>query len=231
VYDTTPINSSLRAFLPSAMAELSTVAAAAALQVSLLSTNVTLDYFESNDVGFTSGSQDLGRMDASVSVAAHDLVARPLRKRVQAGAEARFRITPRVHQESASCAAASIEGIARVVRAEFVLIVDGHARTLAFSVVLAASGETQVGSVDLVVAVPHDTALGSEVALHRVMVACCDVPLGEAPVSIVGFNHEPAPAGRVYAAARAGDIPALTQALDDGCSTQEEDAVGAVCSA
>jgi hypothetical protein len=42
---------------------------------------------------------------------------------------------------------------------------------------------------------------------------------------IVGFNHEPAPAGRVYAAAHVGDNLGLTQALDDGCSTQEMDMV------
>jgi hypothetical protein len=84
--------------------------------------------------------------------------------------------------------------------------------------------------ISIVVSIPSGTSDGSEVVLRRVSVAGCDVPLGEAPVRvIVGFNHEPAPAGRVNAAAQAGNIPALTQALDDGCSTQETGGVSFVC--
>jgi hypothetical protein len=52
------------------------------------------------------------------------------------------------------------------------------------------------------------------------------VALGEAPVRvIIGFNHDPAPKGRVHAAAKAGDMYALMQALDDGCSADEADEV------
>jgi hypothetical protein len=72
------------------------------------------------------------------------------------------------------------------------------------------------------VLVPQDAAPGSQVLLRRVSVAGCDVTLGEVPVRvIVGFNHEPSTNGRVYAAAQIGNIPALIEALDDGCSTQE----------
>jgi hypothetical protein len=55
------------------MDERSTVAAVAALQASLISTSVSLDFSESNDVGFSSGSENLGWVDASVSVTAHTL--------------------------------------------------------------------------------------------------------------------------------------------------------------
>ena len=42
----------------------------------------------------------------------------------------------------------------------------------------------------------------------------------------VGYNHAPAPAGAVFAAAMAGDVPALQAALDAGGSTEE---AGEVC--
>ena len=42
---------------------------------------------------------------------------------------------------------------------------------------------------------------------------------------LVGYNHAPAPAGAVLAAARAGDVPALQAALDAGGSTEEVDEV------
>ena len=37
----------------------------------------------------------------------------------------------------------------------------------------------------------------------------------------VGYNHAPAPAGAVLAAANASDVPALRAALDSGGSTEE----------
>jgi hypothetical protein len=44
-----------------------------------------------------------------------------------------------------------------------------------------------------------------------------------------GYNHSPTRAGRVTAAAKAGDILALMQTLDDGCSTQEINGVSFYC--
>jgi hypothetical protein len=128
------------------------------------------------------------------------------------------------------CTEASIQGVARDLRAEIELVSGGLPTPLDFSAALAAGDEVIGGCIDLVVSVPEDAA-GSEVILRRVNVAGCDVPLDKATVRvIVGFNHTPAPAGRVYAAAEAGDIPALTRALDDGCSTQEtDDEVRNVC--
>ena len=49
------------------------------------------------------------------------------------------------------------------------------------------------------------------------------------PVTLrVGYNHAPAPAGAVYAAAKAGDVAALQAALDAGGSTEEADKVWGV---
>jgi hypothetical protein len=177
------------------MDEQSSVAAVAALQASLVSTNVSFDYFESDDVRFSSNSEDLGRVDASVSATARDLVVCPLRKRVPAGAEATFRITSSVHQEPDSRAAASIAGIARILLAEIELVSGDLVTSLEFSVTYAAGGDALHGCVDLVVSVPED-AEGSEIVLRRVSVAGCDMALDEAPVRlIVGFNHEPARCG------------------------------------
>jgi hypothetical protein len=206
----------------------STVAAADALQVSLMSSNVSLDFFESDYIGFTSttGSEDLGKVDASVSITADDLVIHRLSKRVQAGADVRFRIAARVRQQPEPCTAESFRGVVRVLQTEIELVFGGLATALQCCHSCATCDESPAGCVDLVVSVPEDAALGSEVILRRVSVAGCDVSQDEALVRvIVGFNHEPAPAGRVFAAAQAGDIPALTQALDNGCSTQEANEV------
>jgi hypothetical protein len=212
------------------MAELSRCAAVAAALESMHGSGETpLGVFEGDDIAFSSsGIEDpsgVGRVNASISVLAHELiVTNPLRKRVQPGGEIRFRISSRVCQEPDSCAAESFKGVARVIRAQIEKIFGGVPTTLDFSVAVSAGGEAPGGCIDLVVTVPADAALGSEVVLRRVSVAGCDVALGKAPVRvIVGFNHEPVPVGRLYASALLGDIPALTQALDDGCSTQETD--------
>ena len=41
----------------------------------------------------------------------------------------------------------------------------------------------------------------------------------------MGYNHAPAPEGKVLAAAKAGDVPALRAAIEEGESTEEADAV------
>ena len=41
----------------------------------------------------------------------------------------------------------------------------------------------------------------------------------------VGYNHSRAPAGAVFAAAGAGDVPALWAAIEAGGSTEEADRV------
>ena len=41
----------------------------------------------------------------------------------------------------------------------------------------------------------------------------------------VGYNHAPAPEGPVFAAAKAGDVPALLAAIEEGGSTEEADEV------
>ena len=55
---------------------------------------------------------------------------------------------------------------------------------------------------------------------ERPLLRCC------LPATLpVGYNHAPAPAGAVFAAARSRDIPALHVALNAGGSTEEVDEV------
>jgi hypothetical protein len=82
------------------------------------------------------------------------------------------------------------------------------------------------GGVLISTAVSSSVTEGSRVVISRVSVAGCDVALCEAPLEvIVGFNHAPAPAGPVYAAAVVGDAPALMRLLDGGASTEEKQQV------
>ena len=94
---------------------------------------------------------------------------------------------------------------------------------LAYDVVLSSTSCINVSAT-----IPSDAPLGSEVVLCRASVGGSDVPLGQVlPRVTLGYNHEEAPEGPVTAAAKAGDVPALMQALDNGGSTEERDAVGA----
>jgi hypothetical protein len=196
--------------------------------------SIPVDHIENTDVLFTFGSEDqnpnLGRIDSSACMLACDLIiVRPIRKRTPLGREVVFRVAPLERQEGGD-RTASIEGVARVIRAHIELIIDDMKIDLAYSVTLSVDTHSRSGCVDLVVPVPSNAPNGSEVVLRRVSAADCDVtlPADDAPVRvIVGFNHAPAPAGRVFAAAAAGNLPALTEALDDGCSTREMNAVSA----
>ena len=64
------------------------------------------------------------------------------------------------------------------------------------------------------------------VTVHSVSLAERPIACNCLPMTLrVGYNHAQAPAGAVYAAAEAGDLPALQAALDAGGSTEEMDAV------
>jgi hypothetical protein len=199
------------------------ISAAAALRS--MSSNVSIGIFEGSDVAFTRrtelSSEDLGTVDASVSVLQEDLLIHPTRSRVQPGGEVRFRISARVRQKNLYTVA-TFEGIARVILARTELACGCGNTNLAYTPVISIDGDPCGIFVDLVVPVPANATPGSLVVLRRVILAGCDVALDDAPIQVnVGFVHEPGPEGRVFAAAGAGDIPALKQALDDGCSTQE----------
>lgn len=198
----------------------SSTVAVRALQELVESSAVGIDHAENIDIVYNGG----GWVEASVRVLARNLSIRPRMKRVRAGGEAKLRI------ESQQRDAATVAGVVRVAHAQVELVFASDKKCLAYyfdSCEIASGTDASGGCVHLVVPVPADATLGSEVVVRRVSVASCDVDLGEALVRfIVGFNNVPACTGRVYTAARDGDIAALVQALDDGCSTQEADGDG-----
>jgi hypothetical protein len=203
------------------MSEISSccVSTRAVLEV-LESCEIAFDHVENVDVDYS--SDEPGRIDASVSVPLHDLIFRSLCKRVEPGGEARFMATPHVHQDS--CIASSIEGVARVIHARIELTSGTHKQNLAYSISISDDAGTRC--FHIVAAVPVDATRGSEIVLRRVSVVGCEMTLDIVPLRvIVGFNHDPAPEGRVYAAAAARDFLAMIQALGDGCSTEEADEV------
>jgi hypothetical protein len=104
--------------------ELSCCAAIAAALESMYELEGPLDVIEGDDIVFSHSigsedSSDLGRVHASVSLPAYELIViRPLSKRIRSGAKLRLRITSRVRRKSDSCFEASFKGIARIIRAQ-----------------------------------------------------------------------------------------------------------------
>ena len=73
---------------------------------------------------------------------------------------------------------------------------------------------------------PAAWADAASVTIVSLSLAGRSLPCDCLPATLrVGYNHAPAPAGAVLAAARAGDVPALQAALDAGGSTEEVDEV------
>ena len=76
---------------------------------------------------------------------------------------------------------------------------------------------------------PSVWANATSVTVVSLTLADRPVPCHCLPATLrVGYNHAPAGEGAVFAAARAGDVPALEAALDAGGSTEEADRVRGV---
>jgi hypothetical protein len=83
----------------------------------------------------------------------------------------------------------------------------------------------------LTVSVPPATPDGALIIIKNVWVAGVAVILNKLASTItIGFNHAPAPAGAIFAAARANDLPGLNAALRNGGSTEEKNSVSAKAS-
>jgi hypothetical protein len=94
------------------MTEISSCATAAAVLYEALfeSNGFNIAVVENDDIDFSSGSEDIGRVHASVSVPAHDLTISPRRRRVEPGGRIKFCIEPRVRQGADPFAAAPMIG-------------------------------------------------------------------------------------------------------------------------
>ena len=73
---------------------------------------------------------------------------------------------------------------------------------------------------------PAAWANAVSVTVHSMSLAGRPVPCDCLPATLrVGYNHAPAPEGAIFAAATAGDVPALQAAIEAGGSTEEADEV------
>lgn len=204
----------------------------ATIQEFVRSNPVCFSHFENCDIAYQYQffAEDLGSIEASRPVPPNDLVVIPCSTYVVPGGEAKFRITTRMtlNEYLRPSVVYLREGVSRVIHTHATLAFHKQDVLLPYSVGICDLSPAKGDLVELVVPVPSDAPLRSEVVLRRVIVAGFDVATGEFPCSIaVGiFNHNLALADRVYSASRAGDLPALQRALDDGCSTQEADANG-----
>jgi hypothetical protein len=128
--------------------------------------------------------------------------------RIPRGAEMRIHATAR-RIKGGSSAVFRLESMIRGIDIDFVALaqlVIAHIElsvrqntAVGYSVEVALTTTTH-RCISIVAPIPSDTEDGTEVILRRVSVAGCDVPLGKAVVRvIVGFNHEPGLAGRLYA--------------------------------
>jgi hypothetical protein len=173
---------------------------------------------QSTGIMFLCGTDcgDVGSVRPLEVLRAADVRVNATTQRVKGDGCPVFRITP-LGAASSVDLIASTQVIDAVIELRTRPILSG----LPYSIEVAPAGDDAThGSIDILVQIPADTKDGTEVVLRSVSIAGCDVPLGEAFVRIiVGFNHSHAPRGQVFAAVEANNIPALSQALDDGCST------------
>ena len=128
-----------------------------------------------------------------------------------------------------------LSSVAAVARVHAVLETTGDramgtaAATTPAAAPLPYTCEPAVGGISISVSVPTGALEGSRVIILSASVAGVGIPLGEGPgnacVATLGFEHAPATEGDVMAAAKAGDVPALWRALENGRSTKERDLV------
>jgi hypothetical protein len=181
---------------------------------------------------FLRADPGIGRIEAPFFPPAASLSFKPLRKRARSGQAADFVLAPSsdgIHcSSSIVCdaleSAASVWASANVSEAP----VSREASSQHLSVMYEPS--VPLGGVLVRIPVPFSTPDTSCITILRVSVAGCDVALCESPLQVrVGFNHAPAPEGRVWAAAHRGDVPILMRLLEGGASTEETDGVSGLC--
>jgi hypothetical protein len=171
----------------------------------------------------------IGRIEAPTCPPASSLSVVCLQKRVHPGRAVACLIIPAAGSLCDGMAAEVLDVVASLVYVNATVIASAASQDAAttalqlpveFDVLLKPSKPD--GGVLVYIRVPVSTPKGSYVALHRVCVSGCDVALGAVPVPImVGLNHDPAPCGRAWHAARSGDAFLLRDALDNGTSIEE----------
>jgi hypothetical protein len=177
-------------------------------------------------IALTCDADRIGVIDAPSCPPASSCSLSSLQKRVMAGRTASFVLAPPADVISGDLRNAVLAKLADLVRVngELQQPVDLGVPPTQLPVAYTCKVSIEHGGVRI--SVPASAPEGSRVVISRASVAGCDVALGEAPLEvIVGFNHAPAPLGPVYAAVKAGNVPAMMRLLDGGASTEEKDAV------
>lgn len=165
-------------------------------------------------------SKDVGQVIAEANLLASDLSVTLPAKRVGPRGHIVFRIVPPILLTGPSFDLAVTTS--NLVLAHIVL--NSCSDTPLAYRVEPSSTVDALGCVDITAAIPDGSGTGDAVILCNLSIAGREVPLGDSPVQvIIGFNHAPSPVGLVTGPARAGNVPALVRALEDGGSTQEAD--------
>jgi hypothetical protein len=175
---------------------------------------------QSTGIMFEKGTDgvDIGRVRSLEMPDAGDIIVTSTSRRIRGDGRLAFRLSP----ISTACDVDLIAFTHAIVA--HIEMSDLPAQIL-YSVEVAPAAAS-IGCIDIIVPLPAGVDEGTEVVLRSVSIAGCNIELGAVPMRvIVGFNHAPAPAALAFAAVRVGDIAALTQALDNGCSTREADMV------
>jgi hypothetical protein len=197
--------------------KMSTVVMISALQ-SLHSERIydTRGPHQSTRIIFEVGEADIGSIRALEIPRADDIDVHATAQYVRGGGFAVFRMTLIGTESDLDLVASTHVVVAHIE------LSNAPAAELMYSV---AASTTGAGFIDIVVPIPEQAVEGSsDIILRRLSIAGYDVTLKEAPIRvIVGFNHAIVPGGRVHAAVETGDMLALQEALESGCSTQETD--------
>ena len=114
------------------------------------------------------------------------------------------------------------------IRAQLTVVVETagwrHTRTLHCGLVPVRPSD--IGWIARALIHPASWVGAASVTVTSFSLAGRPLPCARLPSTLrVGYNHAPAPAGAVFAAAQAGDAAALQFALKSGASTEEADEV------
>ena len=124
--------------------------------------------------------------------------------------------------------ASASASIARCLSANALLAVIFHAQdgTQAPGSVPVSVQVADGGWIARALICPASAAGADSFTVVSVMLAGRSLPNSCLPITMrVRYNHAPAPYGLLVAAANAGDVPLLTEALEAGASTEEADEV------
>ena len=146
------------------------------------------------------------------------------------------RVPPRVHADQALeleladiglCAGPGMaESIASWISAHALLQISIQGRPQEKASVLVKARPSEGAWIVRALVRPASWTDAASVTVVSLSLAGRPVPCDSLPATLrVGYNHAPAPAGAVYAAAKVGDLPALLEAIEAGGSTEEADTV------